>query len=370
MRLLALVLLIAALPSFAEGASPSWLTELFPTAHPAHHRSVHGKPARTKPAKAAAAKDTGASASPADAAATPPVPLPRIRPEQRAAADAAVAPPVAGEAAEKSDAGATPPVPKPAPVAPVTPPPAAGAETKPPATPQPTGGEKPAVPTTPPAKAETPAAPAPGATAPQSKPAIAEGESATAKPPRIYQTACPAVITGLVEAKPLPPISDGMCGTQSPLSVTSILVNGRKVPLTTAATFDCQMATDLPGWVAEVDNYIEATEKTRIKAVTVGGTYECRDRNVAGGSDDLSEHGRADAIDFVGFSLEDGRTLSVGTDYNSADAKTSRLMHFAHDAACTRFTTVLGPDANSLHHDHFHLDLACHGKTCTYRLCE
>ena len=80
--------------------------------------------------------------------------------------------------------------------------------------------------------------------------------------------------------------------------------------------------------------------------------------------------GRADALDFVGFSLEDGRTVSVGSDYGSSDAKQSRLMHFAHDAACTRFTTVLGPDANALHHDHFHLDLGCHGKTCTYRLCE
>ncbi len=170
--------------------------------------------------------------------------------------------------------------------------------------------------------------------------------------------------------KPLPPIAEGMCQEQSPLSVTSILVNGRLLPLSVPAIFNCEMASDLPGWVADVDNYIFAMQKTRIKAVTVGGSYECRDRNVEGGSSDLSEHGRADALDFVGFTLEDGRTLTVGQDYNSPDAPTNRLMHFAHDAACTRFTTVLGPDANALHHDHFHLDLGCHGQSCTYRLCE
>jgi len=178
------------------------------------------------------------------------------------------------------------------------------------------------------------------------------------------------VISGLVEAKPLPPISDGQCGTQSPLSVTGLTVNGRNIPLSQAETFGCEMATDLPGWVADVDNYIWSTQNTRIKSVVTEGSYECRPRNVEGGSSVLSEHGRADALDVAGFTLEDGRQLTVTKDYSSDDPKISKLMHFAHDAACTRFTTVLGPDANALHHDHFHLDLGCHGKTCTYRLCE
>jgi len=179
------------------------------------------------------------------------------------------------------------------------------------------------------------------------------------------------VISGLAVAAPLPPLSDGQCGATSPLSVTKITVNGRLVPLSTPATVTCEMATDLPAWVADVDNYIWSTQNTRIKSVTVGGSYECRDRRVeGGGSTDLSEHGRADAVDVVGFTLDDGRSLTVTADYASSDPKISRLMHFAHDVACTRFNTVFGPDANALHHDHFHLDLGCHGKTCTYRLCE
>jgi hypothetical protein len=310
MRHLPLFIALSLVPTVAEAAAPSWLDHLLaPQPAALHHRLPRGK---TPAAIPAAAKSPAPAAAAADA--TPPVPLPRPRPQQ-----------------------ATP----------------AAASQPAPATPAP-------------AQPQSPTSASGSAAAPTS----AEGESTTPAPPRVYQTACPAVITGLVEARPLPPIADGRCQEQSPLSVTSILVNGRMLPLSAPAIFNCGMATDLPGWVAEVDSFIGATQKTRIKSVIVGGSYECRDRNVEGGSSDLSEHGRADALDFVGFALEDGRQLTVGADYNSADAPTNRLMHFAHDAACTRFTTVLGPDANALHHDHFHLDLGCHGKTCTYRLCE
>jgi hypothetical protein len=179
------------------------------------------------------------------------------------------------------------------------------------------------------------------------------------------------VIAGAVIAKPLRPIADGQCQAQSPLSVTALSVNGRTVPLSSPATLDCQMASDLPGWAAAVDDFAESTLRTRLKSVTVGGTYECRARHTPDTADtNLSEHGRADALDVTGFALADGRVLTVGADYASADAATARFLHFAHDAACTRFTTVLGPDANALHQDHFHLDLACHGQSCTYRLCE
>jgi len=31
---------------------------------------------------------------------------------------------------------------------------------------------------------------------------------------------------------------------------------------------------------------------------------------------------------------------------------------------------MLGPEANAQHSEYFHIDLGCHGKTCTARLCE
>jgi len=341
MRSLLLALLFAfSLPVVAEAAAPNWLDDLFVAPHrTVQHRTVR-KPA-AKPAKPTSAHP----------AATPVTPAPAPDAAVKAAASPSDA---AGPAAGTP---AVTPLPRPRPAEAETPPPPPAGANPPP----------------PPAGANPPPSPAAGTTppsGPQSVGGSVEGETATPKPPRVYQTACPAVIDGLVEATPLPPLADGQCQEQSPLSVTAMLVNGRMLKLSAPATFNCGMATQLPDWVAAVDNYLAAADKTRIKSVLVGDSYQCRDRNVAGGSADLSEHGRADALDFVGFTLEDGRQVTVTADYGSTDPKISRLMHFAHDAACTRFTTVLGPDANALHHDHFHLDLGCHGKTCTFRLCE
>jgi hypothetical protein len=39
-------------------------------------------------------------------------------------------------------------------------------------------------------------------------------------------------------------------------------------------------------------------------------------------------------------------------------ADKARFLHAVHKAACTIFTTVLGPEANSAHKNHFHLDMA------------
>ena len=342
MRLLLLpillpILLLATGFDVAEAAQPSWLDGLFVAKHPVVHRVGPKVPVTQPPAVAAV---------PAEIA---PVPMPRPRPDLQAVPqpEAPVPLPVA-----------VPPLPPV--VAPVPP------DALPLPRPRPASETPAPIPAPTPAPATTPA-PTP---TPQAGEGLSPNLPAEApKEPRVYQTACPAVIAGQVEAKALPPISERMCGEQSPLSVTGVLVNGRMVPLSIPVTVGCPMATQLPVWASAVDSYLFPVEKTRIKSLDIGGSYECRERNVVG-STDVSEHGRADAIDFNGFTFEDGRKVRVDPDYSSADPAISRFMHFAHDAACTSFTTVLGPDANADHHDHFHLDLGCHGKTCTYRLCE
>ena len=188
-------------------------------------------------------------------------------------------------------------------------------------------------------------------------------------PPRIYQSACPAVIAGVVEAELLPPIEDGQCRAQSPLSLSGVMANGRMLPLTGGVVTTCGMASAMPSWVASIDAYLFAKENTRIEAVIVGTSYMCRNvNNAAEGS--LSFHAFADALDVVGFKLEDGRTVTVEGGWSDARSPEGRLLRFAHDSACAHFTTTLGPEANALHRDHLHLDLGCHGKTCTARLCE
>lgn len=186
---------------------------------------------------------------------------------------------------------------------------------------------------------------------------------------RVYQVACPAVLNGLVEAEALPPLSEGACGEHSPLSVTGVMSRGHMVPLSSPLTTNCEMATALPAWVSAVDAYALATENAGVEALTTGTSYSCRNRNNAD-EGPTSEHGFANAADIVGFTLDNGETITVKSDWLPATAPKGRFLRFAHDAACTGFTTVLGPEANALHEDHFHLDLGCHGRSCTARLCE
>ncbi len=209
----------------------------------------------------------------------------------------------------------------------------------------------------PPVTSEAPVTPEPPPVAPEPK------------EERVYQTACPALLQGRVAAEALPPLHEGQCGAQSPLSITAVSANGRMVPFSTPATLDCQMAGVLPDWISAVDSYLVAHDKTRIESVLVGTSYMCRNVNNAA-IGNLSFHGFADAMDVVGFKLEDGRTVTVGEAWTGSEEQGSRIVRFAHDAACTLFTTTLGPEANALHHDHLHIDLGCHGKSCTARLCE
>lgn len=208
-------------------------------------------------------------------------------------------------------------------------------------------------------------APVPAETPAAADPPVEEPEA----PPREYQVACPAVLNGQVAASALPPIHENMCGLQSPLSLEAVMANGRSVPLNAPVTTDCGIATALPEWIADVDRWLMATEDTRIETVNVGTNYACRNVNNAKDGN-LSFHAFGDALDVIGFSLEDGRTITVETAWPGTVEQGSRIIRFAHDAACMHFTTVLGPEANELHRDHLHIDLGCHGQRCTARLCE
>jgi hypothetical protein len=207
----------------------------------------------------------------------------------------------------------------------------------------------------------------------QSEPAEASPEPAgpvpPASPPRIYQTACPAVMTGEVVGVALPPISDGLCVVASPLSITALRANGREIALTSPVTLDCGMASQLPKWAAGLDSWLMATQDTRLAAITTGTSYMCRGVNNAAGGN-LSFHAFGNALDVSGFSLEDGRQIDVLTAWPDDAAAGSKIVRHAHQTACGLFMTVLGPEANALHADHLHLDLGCHGKSCVARICE
>jgi hypothetical protein len=100
----------------------------------------------------------------------------------------------------------------------------------------------------------------------------------------------------------------------------------------------------------------------------VAASYSCRPMNHVDGAR-LSEHGHANALDVAGFVLADGRTIAVKSGWQGPVAERSFLQD-VHRGACGVFTTVLGPDYDANHHDHFHLDLARHGRDGDGRICK
>ncbi|WP_052715957.1 extensin family protein [Devosia chinhatensis] len=215
-------------------------------------------------------------------------------------------------------------------------------------------------------EAEIAAEPEPDTAAPAS--GVVE-PSASAEPDRVYQTACPALLSGRVVGEMLPPITEGICEERSPLSVNAVSANGHEIGFSSPVTTNCAMADALADWVAEVDAYATAALKTPVTTLNTGTSMMCRNRN-GGDESFVSEHGFANALDVVGFTLEDGTNIAVEADWLPASAPEGRLLRQAHGAACARFTTVLGPEANAEHEDHLHLDLGCHGQACTARICE
>jgi len=162
------------------------------------------------------------------------------------------------------------------------------------------------------------------------------------------------------------PVGHGACALESPFIVTAA-VSGR-VRLSPGATLRCQMIPSLDRWVAEVlQPAARAHLGSQVVGLKVAASYSCRSRNSIPGAR-LSEHGRGNAIDISEFELADGRRISVKSGWRGPHAA-ARFLRYVHRGACEHFSTVLGPNADSYHHDHLHLDLALHGRSGTYRVC-
>lgn len=83
------------------------------------------------------------------------------------------------------------------------------------------------------------------------------------------------------------------------------------------------------------------------------GSYSCR--RIAGSATRWSEHARAKAIDISDFVLADGRRVSLTRDWSGKGPEAAFLRE-VRNGACGYFSTVLGPDYNAAHYDHFHFD--------------
>lgn len=145
-----------------------------------------------------------------------------------------------------------------------------------------------------------------------------------------------------------------VCGAERPFEM-SAAANGM-VELSPPARLRCPMVPAVEAWVR--DSVMPAAYRQfgqPVIEMTVAASYSCRPMNHRRGGQ-LSEHGYANAIDISAFTLADGRKVSLLEGWRGRSDERAFLRD-VHDGACGTFTTVLGPEHDRAHADHFHFDL-------------
>ncbi|MBB5514142.1 hypothetical protein FHS89_000140 [Rubricella aquisinus] len=146
---------------------------------------------------------------------------------------------------------------------------------------------------------------------------------------------------------------EGGCGIVEPVRLASVA----GVRIEGEALVSCAFARTLADW-AEAP----ALNGPRpVVALRSSAAYVCRP--VTGGAA-LSNHAYGMAMDVTGFILPNGREVSVRDGWNEAWRR--GFLENTYAAACNRFDTVLGPDFDAAHADHFHLDLEPGGWAAAY----
>ena len=222
-----------------------------------------------------------------------------------------------------------------------------------------------------------------------------------------------------LDYEPLPAIKEGMCGTPAPILVKSI-GEDPKVEISPPATMNCTVAEAVAQWLKDtVQPQAADLFGSQVVKLRNAASYACRNR-YGSAKAPLSEHALANALDISEFQFGSGDSVTVLAAWprvvdpgevpfplrnpirqtkqipsplppvssarrigaavlEVAKAKASELpkpppeavppppkpialrktefVRSLHEAACQRFGTVLGPEANEAHKNHFHLDM-------------
>lgn len=131
------------------------------------------------------------------------------------------------------------------------------------------------------------------------------------------------------------------------------------VPTNNLKAMACPLARTFVAWVR--NGVVPAGREilgSPVVRVDSFGTFACRNINGAAvPSTKLSEHARGNAVDIWGFTLADGRRITVESGWNAPDPAVRDFLRVVHASACKRFLTVLSPDYNAAHFNHLHMDM-------------
>ncbi|KWV92830.1 extensin [Erythrobacter sp. YT30] len=153
-----------------------------------------------------------------------------------------------------------------------------------------------------------------------------------------------------IEYSALEPVGEGPCARPDRTQLTDIPL----APNTPAVT--CPVAAALEMWrrkaVEPAAREILGSELVRMEHM---GAYNCRRMRGAGSGSGWSQHATANAIDISAFILADGRRISLLKGWDGSDEE-AQFLRRIRDEACDVYATVLSPDFNAAHADHFHFD--------------
>lgn len=168
------------------------------------------------------------------------------------------------------------------------------------------------------------------------------------------------------------PLPDRVTGPGCGFS-NAVLLRGAGVKLGAPVSLSCPMALSFAMWERHaLQPAAQLHAGQRVTAITHLGSYACRNVNTGEGAapnappGNRSQHATADALDIAGFTLANGRSISVLRQWQADEAAAvaapdALFLKEAHRGACRYFKGVLGPDYNAAHKDHFHLETGAYG---------
>jgi Extensin-like protein C-terminus len=122
------------------------------------------------------------------------------------------------------------------------------------------------------------------------------------------------------------------------------------------ATLACPIVSVLDRWLAEsVQPAAMRWFGVRVVEIKQISAYSCRGMN-GDSHAHISEHAFGNALDIAGFTLADGRHVTVKDGWRGVPEEQGFLRDI-EAAACQQFSTVLAPGSNAYHYDHIHVDL-------------
>jgi hypothetical protein len=170
----------------------------------------------------------------------------------------------------------------------------------------------------------------------------------------LQPSACRLALTEAIAIAPS--IADihgaGGCGGVDLVRLEAVVLpDKRQVSVKPAAILRCAMASAVADWIRTDVAPLAAGVGSAISSLDNFDSFECRSRNRVVGAE-LSEHGRANALDIRALKLANGQSISL-TDRSVPRELRESVLH----SVCARFSTVLGPGSDGYHEDHIHLDL-------------